>query len=283
MTGDQLDVPEAVSTALSEWAYALYLLGERLRPHTLAEAWIRGLVTAGIRAEHARVWTGKYPRDLPFVVEMPCPFGHRTPDRYDYAKVRLIVEDSGWPSLDPASGCGECTPNELARWLLTCPRCEADEDSDDHGPGHGLWDELFGGVVLDDASPVGWVMREFGRLATIAEARWWVERYEEAAGAVWRTAQARVDPEEVTARYIAAKHSGALAILEAQPKAKGSSGAAKPTMKTEDGAAWLDKQEVPVTLGEKATWARVKDVAGCPPQSVIYAAVKLRKRRATEA
>jgi len=221
-----------------------------------------------------------YPRKLPLVIEGRCPFGHRTEDRTDYAKVRFIVDDDWWLTLDPASPCTHCTREALERWALTCPLCEAGVDHERHYPNHAPLDVLamYDGLDYDDtaggfdASPIAWVMREFVRQARIASARWWVERTEEAA----QSAPPAVADQQ---RFVADRIAEAREVLGAQPKsAKASS---RPLMTPESGAAWLDKNQVPV-VGEKATWAQVRDLPACPAQSVIYAAVKLRKSRTTE-
>jgi len=281
----EFEAPEEFADALSEWAYALHLLHEPLRAVTLANAWIAGLVAGGIKAANGTVWgAGKYSRKLPFVIEFPCPFDHRTPDEYDYARVRLVIRDNGWWSLDPASPCQKCNADAIAAWLLACPLCEAGEDSERHYPDHSPLD-VFGGYDIDgdyddsrgfDASPVSWVVREFERLRVVAAARWWIGHTEEAAARLPRWS------ESVRQRYVSGRLAWARGVLASTPKARKAAVSSKPMMTPEAGVVWLDEQKIPAG-GEKATWARVKDLPGCPAQSVIYAAVKLRKSRTTEA
>lgn len=272
-------MPEELAEVLSDLSTAMRRLGEVLTDEKVTAAWIAGLVAAnGAKWEHAKVWSGGpkgYPRPLPFVIEGPCPFGHRTEDRTDRAKVRFIVEESGWLTLDSASPCTHCTRQQLERWALTCPLCEAGVDHERHYPHHDPLDVLamYDGIDYDDsaggfdASPVAWVMREFARLAKIAAARWWTEHTEEAARGL-------------SEPHTAARLSDAQEALGAIPRSTGRP--MKPMMTAESGAEWLDKNQVP-SMGEKATWAAVKALPGCPAQAVIYAAVKLRKSRATEA
>lgn len=96
---------------------------------------------------------GKYPRLLPFVFELPCPFEHRTEDRRNYAKVRLLIEEDGLPGLD----------DDSPRPRLRCPPSR---------------------MVFPDLPSVAWVVTEFARPARVAEARWWVERTEVAAESI---------------------------------------------------------------------------------------------------
>jgi len=278
------EAPEEFSEALTEWARAQRRLREPLRPHMLTDAWIAGLVAGTrLKVEHGKAWAGKYSRPLPFVIEMPCPFDHRTEDHRDYAKVRLIMEDDGWVTLDPDSPCPKCTEGVLERWALTCPRCEAGEDHEMHYPDHGPLDvlALYDGISADydrnadgfDASPVAHVMREFVRLGRVAAARWWLEHTEEAARSI---------PRGVTDRqaFVSERLEWARGVIDSIPKKTRKAVSSKPVMTAESGADWLDAQGIP-SGGEKATWALVKDMPGCPAQSVIFAAVKVRKSRAT--
>jgi hypothetical protein len=300
-----VEMPEQFSDAIWYLSQAMARLDEPLTDAKLTEIWRLGLRRAGIRAERAKgAWNGKYRPELPFVLEFPCPFEHRTPDRYDVASVRIIIEHVAWWSLDPASPCTECGAHAIARWLPTCPRCVAGEDSARHYPDHDAFDvtgtyeipynhdrdfeyDDTGGF---DASPVSWVAREFLRMTLIARARWWVEHTEEALDAHRAAGMSESVRQAVRRRQL----EWARDVLATQPKARGasSSGAApkeKQTMTTGEAVAWLDALTdsagvplVAATHGEKATWAAVKTLPGCPAQSVVYGAVKLRKRRATE-
>lgn len=292
---DEVDLPSEFEDALWDWGTALRRLREQLTDEMITAAWLRGIV-AGTRLkfEHAKVWNGgKYPRKLPFVIEGPCPLGHRTDDRTDYAKVRFIIEESGWMSRDPQSQCSRCGPEDLERWALTCPRCEAGEDHERHYPAHSPLDvaaiydidhagkpdgfEYDGAGGFDD-SPVAWVMREFVRLARIAAARWWLEHTEDAV-TEWQGSQRirEEDRQRVVSKILADSRE----VLGSA--SKGSSRApVKPSMTPEAAAEWLDANGI-AACGEKATWALVKDLPGCPAQAVIYAAVKVRKSRITSA
>ena len=298
-------MPDELAEVLHDLSAVMRRFGEVLTDQQVTDTYIAGLTAAtGQKWEHAKVWSGGtkgHMRPLPFVAQGRCPFGHRTEDRTDYANVRFIVDDDWWLTLDPASPCTHCTREALERWALTCPLCEAGMDHERHFPNHAPLDVLadydlseepcddypgvdYSGKPDDfeytdmedggfDASPIAWVMREFVRQAKVAAARWWIEHTDEA---VAEFVPLGIQDRQ---RFISDRLVEAREVLGAQPKITRAS--SKPMMTPEAGAAWLDKTRVPV-MGEKATWAQVKDLPGCPAQSVIYAAVKLRKRRTTE-
>lgn len=295
---NDIEMPEEFADVLSEVAHAYYRLREPLTDRKITDTWIDGMKAATRLAYgHAKAWNGKFPRPLPYVIEGPCPLGHRTADEYDDASIRLVIRQESWWSYDPASPCPKCTAADLRRWMMTCPRCVAGEDSERHYPFHApldamtLYDlseadytgkpqgfeytEITGGGF--DASPAAWVMREFVRLGREAAARWWLEHTEEAADAHGSRRLGEGDRQ----RFVSDRLEWARGVLETVPKSKKAAISSKPMMTAESGAAWLDKQGVEIR-GEKATWAEVKDMPGCPAQAVIYAAVKLRKSRTTE-
>lgn len=281
MNAPVVQMPEELAEVLFDLSAVMRRFGEVLTDEKVTDTYIAGLIAAtGQKWAHAKVWGGKYPRPLPFVIEGRCPFGHRTEDRTDYATVRFLVDEDWWLTLDSASPCTHCTREALERWALTCPLCEAGMDHEKHYPNHAPLDVLamYDGLDYDDtaggfdASPIAWVMREFVRQARIAAARWWIEHAEEAA----HSAPLGIADRQ---RFISDRLADAREVLGAQPKVR--SKHSKPVMTSEIGAAWLDKHDVPIA-GEKATWAQVKDMPGCPAQAVIYAAVKLRKSRTTE-
>ena len=285
------ETPEELSSALREWGRSLDLLGDRLRPHAIADAWIAGLVSAGIAAGHAKVWNGKYPRALPFVVEFPCPFDHRTEDQYDYARVRLIIHDDGGPSLDPESPCKVCTSVVLERWLLTCTRCEAGEVSGRHEPEH---DPLWQGVIRiegqreieGDTSPVAFVVREFMRMAMIATARRWIEHTDEALAAEGGDRPLISSSGRTT--YLSWRLAWAREALGARSKASGAAATElstknDPKMTAEDVVKWLDGLTdsdgavlVPSGATVRRAWDLVKEVPGRPSKNSLEAALRLR-------
>ena len=282
--------PDEFEDALGAWGHSLSLLDEPLRPHTLTDAWIQGLVAASVQAQHAKAWNGKYPVPLPFVLEMPCPFGHRTADRRDYARVRLLIEEDGWPVLDTDSPCVDCDARLLERWLLTCPRCERGEESDRHEADHDAlrhWSETVddGRVVCGDTSPLAWVIGEFERRAYIAEARWWIEHTEAAAESIRSSKLIPAAAKEQRIRLAiegARRTLGAVSAVER----KGA-----PSMTPEEAAKWLDglrdsggRPLVPEGATTREAWALVKTVPGRPTKNTVDAAQPIRqKRRATEA
>lgn len=291
---NDIEMPDEFADELSEVAEAYYRLREPLTDKQITKTWIAGLLAATRReCGHAKVWNGKYPRPLPYVIELPCPLGHRTADQYDDASVRIVIREAGAWSYDPASPCPKCTADDLRRWMVTCPLCVAGEDSERHYPFHASLDvaafydlseidysdkpegfeytELNGGGF--DASPLAWVVREFVKLRQVAAARWWLEHTDEAA----QSAPRSIDRQ----RLVSNRLSWARGLLDAVPNKQQKAGTApKPMMTAEDGAEWLDTQGIPAG-GEKATWERVRGLRGCPAQSVIFAAVKIRKARTT--
>lgn len=289
-------IPEAFQNALERWARKVRLLHEKFNPHWLAAAYIAGLVAAGIRAEHGARWVqsakGGFPKKLPYTVQFPCPFDHRSVDRRDDAKVQIIVEENARWSLDPDSPCPHCTGDRIAEWFLLCPRCEAGEDGERHPAGHPPFSAA-------DVSPFAWIIRRFAQLGDIASARRWTERYDEAAAdlrqmyAEWAEEEEEGgwgfwSPEEAE-KDIAEEYAAAQAFLKANempPRAISAGVIAKPakaTMTTEQCASWLDECGVPSTASQDATWNAVKDRAGCPSKRTVEQAVNLRKSRATEA
>ncbi|WP_157536842.1 hypothetical protein [Microbacterium sp. Root180] len=280
---------EAVSDALYDLGAMLRRLDEPLTEETAVSMWIAALVAAGVRAEHGTRWVtsakGGYPKKLPFAVQFQCPHGHRTEDRRDRARVQIIIESVGWWSLDPDSPCTLCGSDVIARWLLMCPRCEAGEDSDRHDPDHAPFDISDGYIdgvwtLRNDTSPVALLLREIRRRWKIANARWWTERYDEAASHAGAGASEEIVYGGRRMLWSEFQRAVSLELLGAQPR-KVEAKPSKPTLTPEETAEWLDSREVPDALGEKATWARVKELPGCPPQSAVYAGVKLRKRRPT--
>ncbi|WP_345803022.1 hypothetical protein AAIB33_08050 [Microbacterium sp. AZCO] len=106
-------------------------LGRPMVPSEMTLVWIEALKAAGVtKATLARATAEgrKWPDALPFVVEMPCPFEHRTEDRRALASTWLLIEENGMAVLDGASPCSHCTQPDIREWLLTCPICEADLD-----------------------------------------------------------------------------------------------------------------------------------------------------------
>ncbi len=288
-------MPDEFSDVLSYVAHEHYRLREPLTDRQVTETWIHGLVAATkLTYGHAKVWSGKYTRPLPYVIEGPCPLGHRTENQYDDARIRLVTRQGGWWSYDPESPCPKCTANDIRVWLATCPRCLAGEDSERHFPFHSPLD-LANGYDIDhsdkpndfeyveidgggfDASPLAWIMREFVKLGEVAAARWWSEHTDEAA-AEWQGS--RIIREADRQRFISERLAWTQRVLDAAPVKKKGSAAPKRAMTPEATADWLDAQEIPL-LGEKATWERAKNLPGCPTQAVIFAGVKVRKARTT--
>lgn len=259
----------------------LGLAGKRLTPTMLVDAWIAGFRAAGIReARRATQGFGRSTRSLPYVIDIPCPFEHRTDDRRGRAHVWFLVEDDGWLSLDAESPCGRCGMVELEKWLLTCLRCEADESSRRHRPGHGLQHSFHPQVgILGSMAPLSFVLDRFNQLYAEAEATAWLEH----PGAV--VEYLRTLGREIDANGVAWYRTRARRVLGApsSPKALTAAPTAKPKMTDEEGAAFLDQHEVPASASQETAWDAVKGLPGCPSKRTIERAVNLRKRRVTEA
>ncbi|MCK6081485.1 hypothetical protein KZX37_08300 [Microbacterium sp. EYE_5] len=282
---EPLAVPaEFVSTlgALVTW---LRRLDEPWRPHHATDVWISELKAAGVQAKHATgAWAGKYRAALPFVIELPCPFDHRTEDRRDYAKVRLIVDDDGWVGLDADSPCMECDAASLETYLLTCPLCEVGDDSDDHDPEHEAfcWED-------GDRSILARVQHEMKRRAGIARARVWVERYEEAVH------YARADGMDVD-RRVRTKFGditrGEFERRWAQERLGTGCGAPLATKEApwtvERAVDWLDRltteDGAPLVLPrvtQREALRLTEGMVGRPPKNVLEKAQSVRKARST--
>jgi len=282
------EIPESFAEAIEDLARDLAQIGIPLAPAMLTHLWVAGLVAARMGAEHVTVkeWKPgkKWPeyRKLPYVLRFPCPFGHRTEDRRDDPWVSIIIEENGWFSLDPQSECTECTGQGIRDWLLTCPRCEAGEDSERHVPMHWALDvfDIDGGY---DASPLAWIMREFGREAQRAMARWWSDHTEEALDRDQFARRSVQNRERLRVSQVA----WAQRVIESQPKTTPSKAkleaAGSAVMTVEEAAAWLAEQGVPATATQRAALSATEGLPGRPSKQIIEKAVTLRKSRATPA
>ncbi|KJL26208.1 hypothetical protein RL72_01143 [Microbacterium azadirachtae] len=270
-----------LDTAVILWATYLHLGGRTLSLTMIVDAWIDALKAAGFpKARKAWEGYGSSTRTLPLVIDIPCPFEHRTPDRRNFAHVRMIVEDTAWLSVDPDSPCEYCTPDVIERLLLTCPRCEADENSPRHRPGHGLrhsFDPRLG--VVGSTAPISFVLDAFLRLQVEAEATAWLQA-PDAALAWW--VQVNDDTLLTASEVLAERREWARGILGAAPrKVVASSGAA--AMTEDEAVTWLDKNEIPPTASQREAWRLSAGLPGRPAKNTIEAAQTRRKRGATEA
>jgi hypothetical protein len=275
----------------------------RLDAKEITDIWIAGFKAAGVAAKRGTRWTGKFSVPLPFVIEIPCPYGHRTEDRRDYAKVQLIVEDDGWLSFDPANSCERCTQEPLEEWLLNCPRCESgDDDSQWHKSAHpkgaGHWTERDrDGVVgiVGDVSPLSFVIAEFESMWALAEAKHWVEHTEEAAAtdrqswlAMWEDRSGRrVTPqrEEIIKSFAEWKLKGAQRLLS-RTVPKVSNTTRRREWTSEAALKWLEQARdtdgnlvVPPSTSGAAAWRAVDAIPGRPPKRFVEAAQQQRKSR----
>lgn len=303
--GDELAQRRTVATGIAQdaifaWAMDLHRLRRRLTPPMLTDCWIDGLKAAGVRARNAKVWRGKYQVDLPLVIEFPCPFWHRTEDRRDIARVLLLIEDDGWVTLDADSPCPMCDPDVLERWLLTCPRCEADEDTPEHDPAHDsfaqqrnvtvVWcggesdaaddcGDLGPFEVVDDVSPYAFVLYEFQRRKAEAWATWFLNCPDArtlllSEGVPEASVGHIIEVWTERARAILGQVTSAIAAIEAI------------AWTDESAAAWLDAQRnpdgsvlVPETATVRQAWALAGPLIGRPSKNQIETAQTLRKGR----
>jgi hypothetical protein len=281
---------EVLASPISDWARHLRLIGETLTDQMIVSVWIAGLRATGIKAEKVKVWERgrNYPTVMPFVIEFPCPFEHRTADRRGLATVRLLIEDDGWASVDPDSPCEHCSIGVLEAWLLTCPRCEAGEESARHEVDHDLhqYESLVDGQreLFDSTAPLAFVLAEFRRLQVVAWARWWVEHTTEAVDAL-RQFREPWDY-RLPSQSVGAAARGHLAAARRILDRVGVTPVASQEWTVEGAADWLDRQVsgggtvlVPVKASQRAAWAAVEALPNRPPKNTIEAAQSLRKSR----
>lgn len=147
-----VDAPTAryARSIIADWT-----AGDGLSPKDIVQAWVNGLKAAG--ATDART-SKMHTVALPRVVEFDCPFWHDGLVVGTFAKVRVLVREDGWVShfeglvLDPddgpkfntasCKGCAEREPLRFAEWLLSCPRCAADEPVATHPEHDRFYDPL---------------------------------------------------------------------------------------------------------------------------------------------
>ena len=114
------------------------------------------MTDAGFKATaaQAHLGGGKY-KTLSLVVQFDCPFDHIDETGEGWAKVLLKVNPyTGWVSLHEDS-CGRCTQQQIEAWLITCPRCAAGEDLDEH-PDHDAEAAFY--LPDGDESPIAHVV-----------------------------------------------------------------------------------------------------------------------------
>ncbi len=275
---EDLSPQEAVGLAIYSWRLYTQRGGQRVTPPMVGDTWLRGLKAAGIDAEHPpRFAGGRYSDKLQMAVEFTCPYWHRGDNRGTFAKVRWIVEDDAWVTIAPESACPHCTDEALQRWFLTCPRCEAGEDSWDHQPNHGP-----GGT--GDASPFAFVLASFRRLAMRSEASWWVNHTDEARAEYLKHLESRMGlADDRMARRLAdiqvTRAHQVLNVTTVQITRR-------VAWTDQSTAEWLDVQTgaggdllVPVEATQRDAWGAVKSLAGRPPKNRVEAAQTLRKGR----
>ena len=278
----EVESRQHLRVAISAWWFSQRRLGPIASP-MLTEVWIAGFRSAGLDAKHGTAWSGGakgYPKPLAFVIEFACPFGHRSRDERDTARVRVIVLDGGWIKRDPDSPCPECTAEVLERWLLACPRCAVGDDSGEHFENDG------GEEYHIDFSPLSHVTGEFIRLHQIAEARWWVEHTEEAV------AEAEANEAEFQARYPDVPRLPSLFRQQIEWRLAGARQALEQVVLDRPSRAvqanddwsppvlrkWLADRGVDPSQGVQAIWAQVRGMKGSRPPRAAVEAMKKAER-----
>ncbi|MGN6204113.1 hypothetical protein [Humibacter sp.] len=288
------------ATSLVRWAATESKLQQMLLPTALVDVWIRGLHAAGVNANHAKEWgRSKWPSELPFVIEFPCPYGHRSTDKRRLATVRLLIEDNGWPVLDKESECGWCGADVLEEWLMLCPRCVAGDQSPEHlSAGHldmegdtewdelgiepedddyrSLWLQSTGDSVLGSTAPLAFVLTEMNRRAMVAEATWWVAHSEEAKAEYVAT---HGSDKEWLARDHVLWGQRVLAIESATRKkpsaasrpATETSREKKPEWTPASAVGWMKDQGIQPGLTVVEAWNLAKQVEPHPPKRAVEA------------
>lgn len=283
---------------MRRWDGFLKKRGQRLADTMLVKPWIDGLREFGVKAAAVKVWSrgAKYPTELPFVIGFACPFSHRTPDRRGLARVEFVVEHDGWVVLDVDASCGECDTGMLENWLLTCPKCEAGEESEWHRADHSMSEhsredvEGLGEQVRGDVSPLSFVVEAFERLHQMAEARWWVENTAEAIedyrDGAWSDDWGIGCDEDRIEEGIARLLDGAMRLVAADAATpRGPSRAVTRNSWTDEKVSvWLERQTtndggltIPASASQREAWAIAKLIEGHPPKNLIERAQTLRK------
>ncbi|MDQ1548052.1 MAG: hypothetical protein QOH69_2956 [Actinomycetota bacterium] len=282
---------ELLFESVEGWRYALARIQQPLRRDAIADGWIAGLRDGGWRAGHGKRWNGKWMGDLPFVISLPCPFGHPDEDDSDFASVQLVVREDGWPYFNPElkGQCTYCTASMLENWLMDCARCERGERSERHTPGHpkgsGHWRRSAddGYQIIGDVSPLSFVVWQFDQLHELAKARHWVQHTAEAS-AEYRERSKASDPEQMIAFHIErARRMLAEPALKALP-----AGNVKVEWSQAASVNFLDELKdadgnliVPESSSAAAAWETVKALSNRPSKHSIEDAQKERKARPT--
>lgn len=286
MSDSLVPVTELLRETLDEWReiVARDPLG-RFDARAMVKPWLAGLKSAGVKDAHqAKLGSRDSWAVLPFVIELPCPFGHRTIDRQRIGLVRLIVEDDGWVTLTRGEVlpigeqaahnspfCWQCTADGLAGWLLTCSRCVAGEDSDEHHAGHTLWE-------VASAAPFTFVLFEFDRAMHVAEAAWIIAHLEDELdrelddptgaplrmllegdfdGLVFDVDEYGMPTREALRAYLLDELAEYLPKPGSSQKAVTAGGASKPLWTDAEVIEFLEKVGVPADATVRAAWAIV--------------------------
>jgi hypothetical protein len=283
-----------VSTAVKLWGSLMSKLRRRLTARSVVDVWLAGLRAAGVDAHRAKEWAGrKYPTELPYVIELPCPYDHRTEDRRSTASVRLIVEDDGWVSFDPDSSCPTCNVDFLEAWLLLCPRCYDGDESPEHVR-HGsnpLIQYLNASIrpgeppgLIGSVAPIAFVLTEFERIRAVVEATWWMEHTEEASADYARVMELEAPPSQefieqqrrraqhvLAADQSRAKTTRTKTTASSHPATDASrdDASSKPEWTPDSTVAWMKGQGFQQGLTVVAAWNLASAVDGHPPKRAI--------------
>lgn len=250
---------------------------------------LAGLRAAGVKAEQGKAWRGKYPTTLDLVIDIDCPWAHKSRDGMTFASVRLLVDPfSGSLTVqrdeDRGDGCPTCRQPSIDRWLVTC-RGHEENGHPDHEPGWISVEDFpkdtpaeviervipGGAESRGDDSPMGHVFEAMMRVERENKARWRLAHLDQIAEQFRETGYSE---EEVRDKVIGVREMAQVVLLTG-PKQVGSSEVVVETV--ESVMEWLAANNVPASLGVNAAWDRVKNLPGCPTQALVRKAQAERK------
>lgn len=259
----------------------------------VAKVMLTGLRSAGVKADFAKVWRGKYPTTLDLLIEMDCPCGLPSRDGMTFARTRLRVDPlSGALKVqrdeDRGNDCPRCDQYAIDRWLVTC-RGHAENGHPDHEPGwisvEDFPDDMSnadiarimgtGDEVITDDSPMGHIFAAMEKAHFEAKARWDLTHPDEVVEQLRETFG--VDHEEFVQRTASERIERAKSLLSTGTKMVGSTEVEVEDWTEASAAQWLVEHDVPATATYREAWALAKEIGGHPPKALVEAGHRLRK------
>lgn len=260
----------------------------------VAKVILAGLKSAGVKAAQGKVWRGKSSSStLDLVIDIDCPWSHKSRDGMSFAKVRLLVDPHrGMITVhrdeDFGNGCPRCDQKAIDRWLGTC-QGHHENGHPEHEPGwidvddfsddtpHEVIARIIpgGGEVRPDDSPMGHIFREMEKATLESIARYEVthpEYVEKQVRRSWSGAS-----EDFVRRKVAEKIERAKAVLSTGKKLIGSTEIVIEDWNEASTAEWLADRDIPVTATYREAWTLAKEIAGHPPKALLEAGHRLRK------